>query len=151
MHRRRIVPALLFSAACVLAPGAAAAQVPSFEYAVKVVCGNLDPSTVPGRYATAINVHNPAAAETRFRMKVAVAGAAQADFTTSFRNLRLRPGSALAITCTEIRDLTGRPVVDGFVVIQSPVEVDVVAVHTAAGSAGVSAMAVERVPPRRTQ
>ena len=151
MHRRRIVPTLLFAAAFVLVPGSAAAQAPTFEYAVKVVCGNLDPSTVPGRFATAVNVHNPATAETRFRMKVAVAGAGQADFVTSFRNFRLRPDGALVISCTEVRDLTGRTVVDGFVVIQSAVEVDVVAVYTAAGSASVSAMAVERVPPRRMQ
>jgi hypothetical protein len=40
---------------------------------------------------------------------------------------------------------------DGFVVIQSAVELDVVALYTAAGSTGVSTMAVERVPPRRMQ
>ena len=34
---------------------------------------------------------------------------------------------------------------------QSPVELDVVTVYTAAGFTDVSAMAVERVPPRRMQ
>ena len=130
-------------------PGAAAAQTFVFEYAVKVVCGSGEQFTVPGRYATVVNVHNPSRETTRFRFKVAVAGPLRQDTISTFRDLSLRPDGALAISCRDVVGMTGRSVVDGFVVIQTLIDLDVAAVYTAAGSAGVSSVEVERQTPRR--
>ena len=129
---------------------AAPAAAQSLEYAVKVVCGRTDaPFTVPGTYATVVNVHNPSRELTVFQFKVAAAGPLREVGISAFQTLRLRPDGALAITCREISRAAGQQVVDGFVVIQTRIDLDVVAVYSAAGNGGVSTMDVERVAPRR--
>jgi secreted trypsin-like serine protease len=65
---------------------------------------------------------------------------------------RLGPDEAFAVECREIGRLagTGGAFLDGFLVIETPTPLDVVAVYTGAGNNGVlSTLAVERVPPRR--
>ncbi|MGA9771554.1 MAG: hypothetical protein WBV94_21150 [Blastocatellia bacterium] len=127
-----------------------------FEYAVKFVCGPAPTTGVvaPGRYFTAINVHNPQNQTASFRKKVAVAlPKQQPGPVTQFVPATLGPDQAFEIDCADVRDLLG-PIntafVKGFVVVQSPVELDIVAVYTASGSTGqVETIHTERVPPRR--
>ena len=133
----------------------AGVQAQVAEYAVKVVCGVPDRfALAPGRYYTAINVHNPSATDTKLRFKVALtmAGVAPGPVSTFF-SAALKPDQALEIECTDLsrRLGTGARFLKGFVVIQCPTELDVVGVYTAAPSADgrVVAFDLERVPVRR--
>jgi hypothetical protein len=133
------------------------AQAQVAEYAVKIVCGVPDrPALAPGRYFTAINVHNPSAAATKFQFKVALTmpGVTPGPISKFFP-AALNPDQALEIDCTDIgrRLETGNRFLKGFVVIQSPTEFDVVGVYTVAQSVDgrVVALELERVPVRRPQ
>lgn len=130
----------------------------TFEYAVKFICGTPPAGSnivAPGRYFTAINVHNPQNFPVAFKKKVAVALPMQTVGTVSpFVPANLGPDQAFEIDCPDIFTILAPPVVPaflkGFVVIQSPFELDVVPVYTAAGPGGlVSTLQVDRVPPRR--
>ena len=127
------------------------------EYAVKIVCGVPDRAAVaPGRYFTAINVHNPSATAAKLQFKVA---STMPNLTpgpiSGFFPAVLKPDQALEIDCTDVGrrlDAGGR-FMKGFVVIQSSVELDVVGVYTATNSPDglVVALELERVPVRRIQ
>src|SRR5262245_34246500 len=124
-----------------------------FQYAVKFVCGRSDGGVLArGNYFTAVNVHNPNAAPVSFRKKFAVAlPNEQPGPVTRFFEARLGPDQALEIDCEDIVEhvrTTGffRSFVKGFVVIESPVELDVVAVYTASGRFGmIETMHLERM------
>jgi len=125
----------------------------SYEYAVKFVCGR-GPSpagpVAPGFYFTVVNVHNPVA-DSKFRRKVAIAFPAAAGPITPFATMALKSDGAMDIDCKNILDQFGVPTAfaTGFLVIQSPQPLDVVAVYTAAAVNGqVAALHTERVPPR---
>ena len=125
-----------------------------FQYAVKFICGK-SPSRIlaPGAYFTAINVHNPTRGTIGFSKKVAIALPEEKPGRVSrFFDARLRTDEALEIDCPDIlrhADSTD-DFLKGFVVIQSRVELDVVAVYTAAGATDrVETLHIERVPPRR--
>ncbi len=125
-----------------------------FEYAVKVICGKADGEILaPGRYWTAINVHNPATTGVKFRKKVAIAFPGEKPGPVSeFFDAKLGPDEAFEIDCKDIREHAryDEDFLKGFVVIQSPSELDVVAVYTAAGAREtVETMDIERVPARR--
>ena len=125
-----------------------------FEYAAKFVCGRGDGGlTAPGQYFTTVNVHNPATDVVPLRKKVAIAMAGQRPGpVTAYVGGRLRPDEAFAVECREITRLAGSggALVEGFLVIESPAALDVVAVYTGAGRDGVlSTLAIERVPARR--
>jgi len=131
---------------CEAAPGA-------FEYAAKFVCGRADGGlAAPGQYFTTVNVHNPATDVVRLRTKVAVAMAGQRPGPVSpYVQGGLRPDEAFAVECREITRLAGSggAFVEGFLVIESPAALDVVAVYTGAGRDGIlSTLAIERVPAR---
>jgi len=130
-----------------------------YQYAVKFVCGKSQPNptqqqvVATGTYFTATNVHNPWSIPVSFTKKFAVAlpsehpGVVSEYFTTG-----LKPDQAFEIDCADIfKHLETHPIfLKGFVVIDSPNELDVVAVYTAAGSTGaVETMDLERVPARR--
>lgn len=133
-----------------------------FEYAAKFVCGDLtagnpaQPVAV-GNYLTAINVHNPSSCTTAtLRQKVTVPALTfnqpAAKTVSPFSVWTLGPDETLALTCRQLRtQLPSLPVLfEGFVVIQSPIELDVVAVITAGPAAGaVQSLHTERVPARR--
>ena len=72
---------------------------------------------------------------------------------SQFFDAKLGPDEALEIDCPDIAKRMGAPpdrFLKGFVVMQSSVELDVVAVYTAAGATGqVETLAIERVAPRR--
>jgi hypothetical protein len=125
-----------------------------FQYAVKFVCGKSAGTVVaPGTYFTAINVHNPGDKTVTFRKKFAVALPGEKGGPISkFFDAKLRSDEAFEIDCPDISRLTQARAdfLKGFAVIETPQELDIVAVYTAAGSTGqVETMEIERVPPRR--
>jgi len=122
------------------------------QYAAKFVCGKSAGAVVaPGLYCTAVNVHNPTYKSIGFRVKVAVAlPGLKPGPVSKFFNAKLGPDQALEIDCPDILKHAEAKAdfLKGFVVIESEVELDVVAVYTAAGNAGQIALHTERVPPR---
>jgi hypothetical protein len=124
-----------------------------FQYAVKFVCGKSEGYVVaPGKYWTAINVHNPTSDAVEFGKKFAVAlpGQEAGPVSETFGN-KLGPDEALEIDRADILERAGarEDFLKGFVVIKCDVELDVVAVYTAAGMDGeVKTLHIERVPPR---
>lgn len=147
MRKRMMLLAAALLAGAAAAPARAPAQ--AFEYAVKVVCGAPNAQQLaPARYFTAINVHSRDSTE--FRFKVAATRGLEPGIVTDFRSVRLRPDQAVEIDCRIVQSMAGATFVKGFVVIQSRVELDVVAVYTAgAPEETVTTMDVERVQPRR--
>lgn len=148
----KLIVLLLF--VFLLAPAGQAQEVPTFQYAVKFVCGAAEGRHVaPGQYFTAVNVHNPMLSATGFRWKVATALSLGAEGSVSnFVDAKLKPDGALEVDCPYIfrmlRATSG--FAKGFVVIESGTELDVTAVYTAAGrTQQVESIDVERIPPRR--
>ena len=128
----------------------------TFQYAVKFVCGRADGEVLArGEYLTAVNVHNPTNKDIEFRKKFAIAlPRQQPGPVTEFASTRLGPDEALEIDCPDIRERTGdaADLLKGFVIIESDVELDVVAVYTAAGAdRQVETLHIERVSPRRRE
>lgn len=137
------------------APVIGAQDFKGIEYAAKIICGAPDrPALAPGAYYTAINVHNPGRDTVRFRQKFALTRAGETPGPISpFSGAVLAPDQALEIDCTDIarRSQQRLSFLKGFAVLQSPSELDVVAVYTAASSprGTVTALEIERVPGRR--
>jgi hypothetical protein len=146
-----------------LAPVPVAAQSGGrYEYAVKFVCGNnivapTSPAVAMGAYFTAINVHNPGNEAVPFVHKVALALPREPGrHTPLVAPFRLGEDQATDVDCQQIQrelvngGITPPPFFTGFFVIQSAVELDVVAVYTAAPSRGqpVTTLSTERVPVR---
>lgn len=149
---RRLSACVLLSI-CSMA-GQLSAQDFAFEYAVKIICGTPDrPALATGMYYTAINVHNPGNEPVRFRQKFATTLPNEEPGPISgFSPAGLKPDQALEIDCRDIaRRSQQRGFIKGFAVLQSPRELDVVAVYTAAGSSRqtVVDLETERVPARR--
>jgi hypothetical protein len=151
-------------AAAMLAGAPAAAQSGGrYEYAVKYVCGAnfrpiLSSAAAPGAYYTAINVHNPSAEAVPFVYKVALAPLnAPGGHTPLVSPYRLGEDGATDVDCLLITraldaaSIPHGPFWTGFFVIQSPVELDVVAVYTSAATrtGPVNSIQTERVPVRR--
>lgn len=138
------------------------ACVTEFQYAVKLVCGEAvaggagAPASVvaPGRYWTAINIHNPdKCKDAHFRWKVAVALPGGQGIITAFQQTKpLSPDGAIEIDCPQVMQifLPAAPAfLKGYVVIESDIELDVVAVYTgSAGTGGGNSFHTERVPAR---
>jgi hypothetical protein len=140
-----------------------------FQYAAKLVLGvpgpgKFDPGhdiVAPGRYYTAINIHNPATCKTvTFRWKVALGTDGRTGPITRFQSLQLRPDEAIEIDAGSVVQalhglLKATQFLKGFVVIESPCPLDVVAVYSvgappAGNTAGnVVAFHTERVPERK--
>jgi hypothetical protein len=130
-----------------------------FQYAVKIVCGSIPPAgaapgpVAPGFYFTAINIHNPSKCDTvAFRWKAAQALPLKAGTVSLFSTVSIGPDQALEIDNPQILSLFPPPIpfVKGFVVIQSPEELDVVAVYSVAQAANAPgySFSIERVPAR---
>jgi hypothetical protein len=137
------------------------ACVTEFQYAVKLVCGEVAagpgaaPTVVaPGHYWTAINIHNPdKCKDAHYRWKVAVALPGEPGHITPFWQTRpLRPDGAIEIDCPQVMQILqpqAPAFVKGYVVIESDIELDVVAVYTgSAGPCGGNTFHTERVPAR---
>ncbi len=142
--------------------GASSDARTDFQYAVKIVCGQI-PTTKPtplppGRYFTATNVHNPSRCDTvTLRWKVALGlQAMRVGPVSSFAEATLGPDEALTIDCNDVKarlEKSGAPLppyVEGWVVIETAAELDVVAVY-ASGNGGddpTRTFHTERVPAR---
>lgn len=137
-----------------LAGGPADAQVRwNYEYAVKVVCGNMERAPnrplATGRYFTAVNLHNPGTAFIYFRNKVAVATTEPPGPISPWGQHRLDADEAREIDCDQISKQARADWVKGFLVVQSTQPLDVVAVYTTSGrDEYVTSFHTERVPPR---
>jgi hypothetical protein len=141
--------------------------VPTFEYAAKFVCGaagsggsgTAAPAVVArGEYFTAINVHNPNAQPVKLRKKfvIALPSEKQGGQISDFFHAGLIGDEAFEIDCSDILAHLRVPhgeFAKGFVVIQSPSELDVVGVYTTAATptGTVSTFEIERVPVREKQ
>jgi|GEM_PF-1610308 len=131
----------------------------SFQYAAKFVCvtnilGTSASTTtvLPGAYATVVNIHNPNSESVSLRVKIAVPGKVSDFFKDKYK---LGPDGMIQVDCTQIlRDFGIRFIhgAEGFLVIESPLSLDVVAVYTAGKRApddAVQSIAVERVHERK--
>ncbi len=136
-----------------------------FQYAVKFVSGAVDAQTpggpaAPGQYWTAINIHNPdKCRKARFRPKLAIANPLHVGPVSAFFGpYDLGPDEAFEIDRPHIAalwplifpGLTAPAFIKGYLVIESDIELDVVAVYTTAQTATgpVTNFYTERVPAR---
>ena len=136
-----------------------------YQYAVKLVCGVIKPpkpdnvntnhSLPPGEYKTKVNIHNFSRCDcVTFRWKVAIGEPhLKVGPISDFSDVTLCADEALEIDCSDIRKKFGDHLpdhVEGWVVIESPSELDVVAVYgTAQAKDGpVNAFHTERVNAR---
>ena len=132
-----------------------------FQYAAKFLCTSNIPGTsqtttslLPGTYATVVNIHNPNPKSASFRMKLAAATSTQVDppQISKFIKDALKPDQATKVDCSRIRDFDIQQIhgFEGFLVIESAVSLDVIAVYTAGKNGGdVESIDVERVAERR--
>jgi hypothetical protein len=141
-----------------------------FQYAVKLLWGTVNSQTAgapaaSGQYWTAINIHNPdKCKQAQPRYKLAVANQLKAGSVSTFQGpYPLGPDEAfeidfqyLALAWSRILfpGQTMPAFVKGWVVIESDIELDVVAVYTGApisaatGSGPLTTFQTERVQPR---
>jgi hypothetical protein len=124
------------------------------QYAAKFVCGKTDGDlAAPGQYFTIINVHNPAPnANVSLRKKFALGERDEkVGMKTRFWPASLHGDEVMGIDCPNIYKHTGIPegtFIEGYTVIESRAELDVVSVYTA-GRDHVEAFYTERVPLRK--
>lgn len=127
-----------------------------FQYAAKFICTSNIPGTsqttnslLPGSYQTVINVHNPGYRPVKFRVKVALGGK---QLISKFIDGRLGPDEVTRFVCKDLRDKFGMKLIhgaEGFLVIESTLSLDVIAVYTAGPVSGyVSSIDVEQVHER---
>ena len=159
-----IVAALLFA----VSPGPADAQVKtSYQYAVKTLCTllgdtGLGDAMAPGRYRTLINIHNPTEKKIEVARKFALAGKPGDPLgsfsVTPYKAFTLGPDQAVAYNCFDVANffcpINGICVdftaIDGFLVINSAEELDVVAVYSGNPKGGeVSTLDTETVAARK--
>jgi len=152
----------LLAALVVLVPVVASAQnLPPYQYAAKYVCARATGQPLnfaPGTYFTSINVHN-FNKETGFLKRFTVslvnekAGGGTKWISTGLpteRSMQIDCGNILQHLKQEGVPLPPSQVVEGFVIIRSPVELDVIGVYTAFGAGSlVSTLEMERVPVRK--
>ena len=125
----------------------------TFQYAAKFLCTSNIPGTsqtttslLPGSYQTVVNLHNPNKETARLRMKIAVAGGPISEFQKS----KLDPDEAAKVDCSAIASFGIHAIhgVEGFLVIESNLSLDVIAVYTA-GKGEVASIDVEQVRERQ--
>ncbi|MDT5061244.1 MAG: hypothetical protein QOH63_1703 [Acidobacteriota bacterium] len=131
-----------------------------FQYAVKFLCTSNIPNTsqtttslLPGSYETVVNIHNPNSKPAGFRMKLATATSTkvQPPQITKFIKDVLQGDQATKVDCSRLGEFGNQPIhgFEGFLVIESALSLDVVAVYTASnGGQGVS-IDVEYIRERR--
>ena len=140
-----------------------------FEYAAKLVCGlHRDPRDkrlIRGAYATTINIHNPNDVEVEFFKKLALTfppAEQRPGEVIRISEDRLGPDQALAVDCMDIQRQVFQgtlpaPYIEGFVIIQSKLSLDVSAVYTSAGVdsqgqiTGTNSIDVEQIPERQKE
>jgi hypothetical protein len=128
-----------------------------FQYAAKFICTSHIPGTsqttdsfLPGNYQTVVNIHNPNERSVRFRAKVALGGQ---GLISKFIDGGLGPDEVTRYVCRDIREKFGLNLIhgaEGFLVIESTLSLDVIAVYTAGPlGGGVASIDVEDVRERR--
>jgi hypothetical protein len=137
-----------------------------YQYAAKVACSLLlphqDGTLARGTYRTVVNIHNPTDKKITVAAKVALAtqfGSEPGPFgVTPFKEAVLQPDGAVEVNCFDIAGyfcpIDGVCVdfafLEGFLVVKSPVPLDVVGIYTARPTDGeVSSMDVETIQPRQ--
>lgn len=135
-----------------------------FVYSAKITCvphlGPASPALMPGKYRTAVNVHNPSDEPAHIQKWVTLSPPqGQTPITGGRISETLGPWSAFDVDCPHMRDQFGLPEGakvpggKGFLVIRSDQRLDVVAVYTArtetANKNGVgTSIDVETVEPK---
>jgi hypothetical protein len=108
----------------------------------------------PGRYFTKTNIHNFSRCDcVTFRWKVAVGLPLKVGPISDFAEATLCADEALEIGCDQLMHQIGAPAhghIEGWLVIESPAQLDVVAVYGTAETAegAVNSFHTERVQPR---
>lgn len=137
-----------------------------YQYAAKVACSLLlphqDGTLARGTYRTLVNIHNPTNKKITIAAKVALAaqfGAEPGPFdVTPFKSAVLQADGAVGVSCFDIAGyfcpINGVCVdfafLEGFLVVKSPVPLDVVSVYTARHTDGdVESIDVMTVQPRK--
>jgi hypothetical protein len=161
-----IAAAGLLAASCDPAQAQRQQVATRFQYAAKSLCTMADigfgDAFAPGRYRTVINIHNPTDRKIEIARKFALAiqpGEAAGSFSiTPYKSLTLEPDQAVAYNCFDISNFfcpihgvcVDFTAIDGFLVVNSPVELDVVAVYTANPKGGeVSTLDADPIVGRR--
>jgi hypothetical protein len=132
----------------------------ALQYSAKILCGLPDKQQAErgggmaayGMYFTAVNVHNPGTKEAFAEMKVAVTKAdGQPGGVSSFHPIRLGDDEVIGIDCSAIRTLANEPTafLDGFLVIKTDFNLDVVAVYTGAQNGQLATFGLERISGRK--
>jgi hypothetical protein len=135
-----------------------------FQYAVKTICtmlGEFGDGMAPGRYRTLINIHNPTEKKVDVARKFAVAGKpgdpSGSLSITPYKAFTLGPDQVVAFTCGDIAGFycpinnicIDFAAIDGFLVLNSLVELDVVAVYSGNPKGGeVSTLDTETIAAR---
>ena len=139
-----------------------------YQFAPKVACSLLlphqDGTLARGTYRTTVNIHNPTNKQITIAAKVALAtrfGSEPGPFdVTSFKEAVLPPDGAVGVSCFDIAGyfcpIDGVCVdfafLEGFLVVKSPVPLDVVGVYTARHTDGdVESIDVEAVQPKQVR
>jgi hypothetical protein len=160
MKKSTLIASLLVSMALlalISVPRHTDAQVQSatlFMYAAKFICGKDEGRILsPGQYFTAVNVHNasPVKPATYIKRFAVALPSERPGPISPFARGVLKPDEAMTIECENIIKHTGitpAPLLEGFALIYSLQELDVVPVYTA-GHSEVEALHSERVPARR--
>jgi hypothetical protein len=137
-----------------------------YQYAAKVACSLLlphqDGTLARGTYRTTVNIHNPTDKKITIAAKVALAAQFGTDpgplGVTPFKEAVLQPDGAMGVSCFDIAGyfcpIDGVCVdfafLEGFLVVKSPVPLDVIGVYTARHTDGeVESIDVETVQPRQ--
>lgn len=123
-----------------------------FQYATKFLCISAIPNTssanaflLPGNYQTVVNIHNPWTRAIKYRRKLA-----SSIGISEYKWTELKPDGVEVITCENMNmfDLHFVHGFEGFLVIESPVSIDVTAVYMA-GDKSVNSIDVEEVKERK--
>ena len=132
-----------------------------YQYAVKLLLGfyargkesEKDPLRADGRYFTNVNVHNPWRHKVSYFWKVAASGRnGVAGRYTKWTPCSLNADEATDFCSFDLTGLSAHTLFfDGYFVIESEEELDVVGVYTTERpqEKGVATMHMERVPARR--
>jgi hypothetical protein len=125
----------------------------SLQYAAKFVCGKPHAEGAgQGTYFTSVNVLNPSESVVTFRKRFSVGLAEQVPgVLTEFERARLEGRRSFRVECGEILRATGgKDFAEGFVLLESPEALKVVAVYSAAAAGGgLSTVDVETIAGTR--
>ena len=138
--------------ACGSDPADPLSGCPAQSYVVKFVCGKGQGQlAVPGLYLTAINVRNPEHMPVTVKWRVSTAGKpATAEAVPT--DLTINPNETVDIGCRRMTAGRDGGLQTGFVIIESPVPLNVVAVYTVSGADGqAESIHTERVMSEKTR